>query len=146
VLLGQYEEALETFQTGIDRFKRHALFHYSKGVAYRHLQRNDDAMGEYRQAVQESPVLYKAKYNLGVLLLERYRFREAARHFHAALDVRPRYLKAHVNLAILYDKVGERDRALHHYQKYFETGGHDPLVIARASKLGLDVSRWAPQA
>lgn len=53
--------------------------------------------------------------NLGYVLREKGKNREAEDHFRQAIDIQPNYMEAHVNLAISLDKKGEFNDAVSHY-------------------------------
>ena len=51
---------------------------------------------------------------------ERGEDESALRHYRIVLRVDPQYADAHVNLALLYEKLGLRSRARDHWRRYLQ--------------------------
>jgi tetratricopeptide (TPR) repeat protein len=59
-----------------------------------------------------------AAYNLGVVLEDLHRPREAIQAYARALAADPNLAEAHYNLARLYEKEGDRQAAIRHFNGY----------------------------
>ncbi|HEX7045288.1 MAG TPA: tetratricopeptide repeat protein, partial [Burkholderiales bacterium] len=57
-------------------------------------------------------------YNLGVLLADMERPREAVEAYEAALRLDPRMPDGHYNLALLYEALAQHKQALRHMAQY----------------------------
>ncbi|HTS21277.1 MAG TPA: tetratricopeptide repeat protein [Casimicrobiaceae bacterium] len=57
-------------------------------------------------------------YNLGVLLEDMKRPREALKAYEAALALDPRFADGHYNVALLYEALGRRNEAIRHMARY----------------------------
>jgi tetratricopeptide (TPR) repeat protein len=59
-----------------------------------------------------------AAYNLGVVLEDQQRYRDAIQAYARALAADPNLAEAHFNLARLYEKVGDQRAAIRHFNGY----------------------------
>jgi len=80
----------------------------------------DDALDAYAEAVAADPYHADAHVNLGRLLHQRKRFREAEAHYVAALVARPTDVTASFNLAVVLDDLGRTDEAIARYRETLE--------------------------
>ena len=62
-------------------------------------------------------------FNLGVLLEDMQRRKEAVQAYEGALRVDPRLADSHYNLALLYERLGKPREALRHMSLYRRLGG-----------------------
>lgn len=85
----------------------------------------DAALGAYTEAVAADPYHADAHVNLGRLLHQRGRLREAEAHYVAALVARPTDATATFNLAVVLEDLGRVDDALARYRETLEL---DPSV------------------
>lgn len=98
---------------------------FARGVA----QEQDDAadaLASYTEAVAVNPLHADAHVNLGRLLHQRGKLKEAEAHYAAALVARPEDVTAHFNLAVVTDDQGRIDDAIARYQDTLEL---DPSCV-----------------
>ena len=72
----------------------------------------------YRQATEADPEYPLAFFDLGNVLDEMQRLDEAIVAYTQAITLLPQYADAHYNLALAYERTGERRRALRHWMTY----------------------------
>lgn len=72
----------------------------------------------YRRATQADPSYVLAFFDLGNVLDELQRPDESIEAYSRAIALSPGYADAHYNLALAYERKGERRRALAHWQVY----------------------------
>lgn len=77
------------------------------------------AEAEYRRVLERREHAVAA-YNLGVVLEDMSRVRDAIRAYARALTADPGLAEAHYNLARLYEKQGDRTAAIRHFNGYRE--------------------------
>ena len=65
-------------------------------------------------------------FNLGVLLEDMQRRREALQAYQGALRIDPRLADAHYNLALLLDKTGKPREAIQHMAQYRKLSARRP--------------------
>ncbi len=110
------------------------------GVFLHDQGRDDEAIVQYRRALEIAPRYVDAYNNLGIALRACGSLDEAQAHFRRALELKPDSVDAHVNLGNYLMDCGRTAEALEHYYKaaYFQPGdvwAH--LHLARAlDKLG----------
>ena len=103
--------AQDLYRQAIARDDRHADAHINLG---RLLQRDglaDEAERCYRKALEREPEHALAWFNLGTILEDTNRGEEAIASYLKSSDTLP---DAHYNLARLYEKRGDRARAIVH--------------------------------
>lgn len=66
-------------------------------------------------------------YNLGTIFLNNKQYKEAITEYERVLELRPSDPDTHYNLGVLYDDyLKDREKALHHYQKYLAINPRSP--------------------
>src|SRR3990167_6536195 len=74
--------------------------------------------------------------DLGVLLEGQGRLEEATQAYQKALSLNPNYLEAHANLAMLYERTGEKEKAIYHWLKRYQLGDpYDPWTARAEERL-----------
>jgi tetratricopeptide (TPR) repeat protein len=88
-------------------------------------QRGDLQIAEacFRHVLNARPNYADVRNRLGVVLTAQGRDEEAIDQFIAAIRINPRYVEAHINLAIAYYELGYTEQAKAHYQQVLE---YDP--------------------
>jgi len=71
----------------------------------------------YRTTLAQNPSSWMVHNNLAIILIDQNRLKEAAEHAKAALDLRPDYPKALMNLGNISLKQGQPDYAIACYRK-----------------------------
>ncbi len=132
---GEVDEARILFETLRDEYPEVSVFYLNLGVAYKRLERFEEAIQAYRQAISISDRnpndgYAEAHYNLGILLREQGDFKGAEAVYLRAIDLAPAFQDAHFNLAVLYDLyLNEPAKAVRHYQAHMAlTTGVDEEV------------------
>jgi len=112
----------------LDKCPDGAAGHFVRGLRFERSNDPEQAMDEYRQAVEDDPSLNQAHGNLGLLLLKRGSDNEAASELSRALAGKPdpRY---HRGLAILLGK-GKDALLLYHATEALKGNPDDPVVHA----------------
>lgn len=84
-------------------------------------------------------------YNeLGVNAYQRGDFQSAESYWYRVLDIEPNHVKAHRNLGDLYDRLGDRDRALQAWRRSKvsgRVGGENPAAPGRDTSLQARLER-----
>ena len=91
--------------------------HNNLGIAYDKRGLLDDAMAEYRKALDINPIHVDAHNNLGVAYDKIGLLDEAMAEYRKALNINPNYVDAHNNLGAAYYKKGLLDEAMAEYRK-----------------------------
>jgi tetratricopeptide (TPR) repeat protein len=88
------------------------------GTIHFHLRQFVRAEELYRKATQKDPGYVLAFFDLGNVLDELERPDESIAAYQRAVELAPRYADAHYNLALAFERKGERRSALQHWQAY----------------------------
>ena len=83
-----------------------------RGVTRVHLQRRDEALADFRAALELVPRFPPALSNIGNLLLEDGRVEEAVAQFEEAIAADPEYPVAYVNLGAALKRLGRFEESV----------------------------------
>jgi Flp pilus assembly protein TadD len=62
------------------------------------MDRLNEALGHYRQALRINPRFAEVHNNLGIIMIRKEKLEEAVAHFREALRIKPGYVDVHNNL------------------------------------------------
>ena len=115
---GRLDEAVATYEEILKKNPQHAPSAINLGTIHYH--RNDFVRAEtlYRSATVADPNYALAFFDLGNVLDELRRMPEAIEAYQAAIRLAPKYADAHYNLALAYERQGDRRKALGHWIAY----------------------------
>ncbi len=85
------------------------------GVAQKLQNKTDEAVLNFRKALQLDPDFASAHDNLGIVLDDQGKTDEAIEHFRRAIEINPKFVKAHNNLGVALLKQGKTDEAVEHF-------------------------------
>ncbi|MDD5438734.1 MAG: tetratricopeptide repeat protein [Candidatus Omnitrophica bacterium] len=88
----------------------------------------DDAIREYRNAIESDPRYPSPYYNLGILYLEQGKFPDAINNFNEAVRLNPSFGKAYAKLGIAYANTGDPGKARASWQRSLEIDPEQPEV------------------
>ena len=127
---GQYDEALEQYRIALSIIDD-AQVHYNRGLTYQLQDKLDDAITDYRKALELQPVYPLAHINLGQLDYFRGRTEDARKQFEAAAKEAPQLAMPFYNLGVLEGERKNFEAAAGFYRQALE---RDPaLSDARAN-------------
>ncbi len=127
--MGRYEEANEIFAKAaqvinaepvpIDPYIQGKLAneHGLLGDQYYDLSRFDEALDEYRKALNLRPTFVDIITKIGITLREKGQFDEAIRVFMRAKELNPNYTHALIHLGVTYYMKGFIDLAMDEWSK-----------------------------
>ena len=125
------------------------IAHGSLGRAYQDLGRLEEAIREYKKAIEIFSHDYKAYYNLGVIYDRQGALKEAVANYKRTIVINPAFINAHFNLGNIYHNQGLLDEAIHQYRKVteldaadFEARNNLGVVYARQGKLDKAIAQW----
>jgi len=95
----------------------------------------------WSETLVHNPRAFLAHNNLGIALLGQGEQEAAARHFRAALEIKPDYGKAHGNLALVLGQAGRAEEALAHYRLAHESDPDSPVVLCNLGTACLETGR-----
>ncbi len=117
--IGLYEEII-----GIDGSYAPAFINL--GTLHFHLHEFERAEELYRHATEADPTYVLAFFDLGNVLDELDRPDESIAAYTRAVALSPKYADVHYNLALAYERKGQRRAALRHWEAYIRLDGQGP--------------------
>jgi tetratricopeptide (TPR) repeat protein len=138
----RYPEAAEQFQRAIDRDPSNPDGYYNLAAAYHrmgllsgHAADLTQAERYYHLCLDRDPDHRECYRGLGVLLVEQNRSEEAFRILQGWADQRPNAPDPKIELARLYEEVGDRDRAKQHLADALQVDAANSRALAALGRL-----------
>jgi tetratricopeptide (TPR) repeat protein len=100
----------------VDNLPQEPRAHLKYGVALEGIGRTNDAIGQYRFAVEHDPNSAEAHFNLAGALLEDAKVEEAAAHFEQALRTEPGSADYRADYGYALERLGRNDEARAQYE------------------------------
>jgi protein O-mannosyl-transferase len=110
-----------------------SIAHNGLGLAFLAKDKNEEAIAQYRKALEINPIYPKAWDGLGIALIATGKTEEAIVQFHKALKINPDFAEAWNNLGVALFKKGEHEEAIAKYRKALEL---DPDYVKARYNLG----------
>jgi tetratricopeptide (TPR) repeat protein len=104
------------------------------GVAQKLQNKTDEAVLNFRKALQLDPDFDSAHDNLGIILDDQGKTEEAIGHFRRAIEINPKFVKAHNNLGVALIKQDQPNEAVEHFLQALQI---QPDFALSYSNLGL---------
>lgn len=111
-------QAMAIYQSILAMRPEHAQALINLGTIHYNLREYAEAERMYRSATSADPEYALAFFDLGNVLDEMQRLDEATAAYQKAVSLVPQYADAHYNLALSYERQGQRRRALRHWLTY----------------------------
>ncbi|MEJ2730665.1 MAG: tetratricopeptide repeat protein [Deltaproteobacteria bacterium] len=118
----------------VEKSPHNPIVHGGLGLAYQKHGLLDEAIREFKRAIELGPNMAKNHYNLGRAYEEKGLFEKAADAYKKAVELNPAYTDAYFNLANLYMRLQSRQGAIRAYRKVIEL---DPADIEAYNNLGV---------
>ncbi len=111
--VGEIDPALATAQ----RRRQEALDHYQKATRLAQDDQSDQALSEYRRALELDDQLYAAWNNMGQLLMARGNYADAVGAYQIAAGIEPTDPRPEYNIGLAYQQVGWAQDAYDHFER-----------------------------
>jgi tetratricopeptide (TPR) repeat protein len=108
---------------------RNSVAHNNLGYAFDAKGQLEEAIPQFRQALEINPDYATAHNNLGVDLVQQGKFGEAMAHFKLALATAPGYADAHCNLGNILLQQGDLDNAIAQYRSALQFAPDHPQAL-----------------
>lgn len=109
----QLDEALKEFEKAAEMSPKTAVAHYWVGMTYFYKKEPERAMAKFKKVLDLEPENYHALAMIGkILSFDENKLDEAIIYLKKALSISPEYADAHFDLARVYAKKGDMNRAL----------------------------------
>ena len=136
--LGYWQNSETLFRHALSVTKRNYLAHHNLGTAFIAEDRLDEAVSQYKKALDIWPAYPDTHNNLGVVFARQGLFEKAISHYKSALRANPKHILAHQNIAIALAERGHLEDAVSHYSKALHI---DPDSGANHNAMGVALAR-----
>lgn len=99
------------------RQRAEAREHYTLATKLAADGKEDEALAEYRKALELDDKLYAAWNNMGQLLMGQKNYADAVAAFQIAANIEPSDPRPHYNIGLAYQRVGWAQDAYHSYEQ-----------------------------
>lgn len=120
LLSEQLPECQKVLQELLAVEPRHSMALKLRGDAFYLAGKDREAEQSLRLAIESDPSNEEAHYALGRVLYQQSRADQARAEFARVLDLNPKSYRAHDNLALCYEGLGQDALAMKHYLKALE--------------------------
>jgi tetratricopeptide (TPR) repeat protein len=111
-----------------------AKWHYDAGIAAAAEGRIEEAIAEYRRALEAIPDYTEARNNLGAILVRAGRWKEAVAEYQEVLRLRPDQAEMHSNLGDVLSRLGRDEEAIASFREALRL---DPECVQAHNNLGI---------
>jgi tetratricopeptide (TPR) repeat protein len=111
-----WSEEVTLWEDVVKKSPHKARPHYNLGAAYQEQGRLDDAVKEYKMAINLEPDFVKAHHNMGLAYERQGRLDDSIKEYQTAIKLKPDYPIIHSNLGVAYQKQGRLDDAIKEFQ------------------------------
>jgi hypothetical protein len=132
---GEKHRAIALYEEILKIDPMYAAAYINLGTINFHLRQYARAEELYRRATVVDPAYVLAFFDLGNVLDELQRPDESIAAYRQAVALSPRYADAHYNLALAYERKGERRQALRHWQAYIKLDNCGPWADHARSQI-----------
>ncbi len=123
--------------------------HYSLGIALLNKGKKEQAVAQFRKALEIKPDFVMARSNLGLALDQKGEVDEAIAQYRQALEIKPDDAVAHNNLGMALAKKGRLDEAIASYRqamkinpRYADAYGNLGLALAQKGEIRETIDAW----
>jgi tetratricopeptide (TPR) repeat protein len=134
---GLYTEAIESHGLAVSLQSSEADYHYNFGLTLMAVERFDDALAEFEEAIRNQFDHAAAYLNRGVALQRLNRHEEALKMYDAAIRIDSGYVEAYDNRGIALNQLGRHLDAVNSYDRAIELRPTSPLLW---NKRGISLS------
>ncbi|HET6325932.1 MAG TPA: tetratricopeptide repeat protein [Planctomycetaceae bacterium] len=143
VQVGHWRDSTALYQHMLVATDGNYMAHYLLGNEYLKQNRLNDALGQFREAVQIEPRSGRAHYYLGVALQTDRHLDEAAREYQVSLSLNERFHLAHLNLgAILLSRRQYAD-AKREFERAAQLENDDGRAVANLAAVAMEVGDYS---
>ena len=131
-------EAMNSLKNAIMLDRNNLNAQLQLAIAHEFIEEYDMAILIYQTIIENDPSFISAYNHLAAIYMNFEEFKSAGLVFSQLLKVHPDYHKAHLGLAICFDKMGQKQRAVHYYKSYMEKkphSAHNIKIKHRITKL-----------
>jgi Flp pilus assembly protein TadD len=143
IQVGYWRNSASLYQHMLVATDENYMAHYLLGNEFLKRHRLDDALEQFRQAVQIEPRSGRAHYYLGVALQTIRRSDEAASEYQTSLKLNERFFLAHLNLGAIFLSRRQYADARREFERAAELENDDGRAVANLAAVALEVGDYS---
>lgn len=124
LMTGRFCEAIKCFHHTISLDRNNLNAQLQLAVAHEFIEEIDMAILIYHTIIENNPEFLTAYNHLSALYMNIGEFKAAGTVFAQILKVNPDFHKAYLGLAICFDKMSNKTRAMHYYKAFLSKKPH----------------------
>jgi len=136
--MGKTAEAEEELKKAIDLNPTALNYRYELGVLYLNQKKKDKAAEVFRYIVEKNPDDALSWFQLGLIEKERKNYEEAEVAFKNVLRISETYGNVHRELGEIYEKLGEKNKAIEEYRQALKFLPDDKKSKEALKRLGAE--------
>ncbi len=113
---GHWRDSLSLYIHTLTVAPNNYLIRTNLGAEYVQERRYDEALAQFRLALEDNPNFPVTYNNLGFLMVKLHRYEEAGNYFAQAVSLWPTYASAHKNHGLILEMYGRIEEALAEYE------------------------------
>lgn len=125
---GRRDEGIELLKRSLKISPRNAQAWNSLGNLLWHTSERQATEFAYRHAANLKTDFFEAWYNLGRFLHRHHRHAQALEAFERAIQLQPRFARAHEFIAVLHQRMGHPDLAAESFRRWHELDPDNPIA------------------
>jgi protein O-GlcNAc transferase len=138
--LHDYEQAKKSYLTALALNPRDFNTRYNLGELYcSALGDMENGLHEYKIALKQNPGHVEANFKVGLICLHNNMFKEAIRYFEAARANGPENVRVLMQLAVAYEKLGDKAAALQAYKAIIVIDALNSIALQKIRYLAGDL-------
>ena len=111
--IGEYDKAMADFNQSIEIDHKNFIAYNNRGLTYLMQGQFESALNDFKKAISKQPSDYPDLYNnAGYVYLQQGKINRAIKYFNKSISIRDSFLAANLNLALVYFKTGEPEKAI----------------------------------
>jgi tetratricopeptide (TPR) repeat protein len=127
----RYADARPNLAKALELSSNDARALYYRALVERNEGKLDLAIADFEEMMRQYPLSRDAHRELGFTLYQQHKYADALKQYEALQEIAPDDLAAHYNLAILYRRMGEKDKATREAASFADQKD-DPLATTYA--------------
>jgi tetratricopeptide (TPR) repeat protein len=140
---GQLDAAEAAFRDVLTNGGGRAFVHHNLGLVLRERGKVAEALAEFRRAATQDPAFGPARLLAGASLLALGRPGDAIPELERAVDLMPREVLAHLQLADAYERMNDIPRLVDTYRVIVALAPGDAEYAYRLGRAYLKLSKWS---
>ena len=126
---GQYELALNDYNTAINLKPEFSDAYNNRGNIYFSINQDENALADYRKVMELNPSDEKAYGNTGAIYARQRKFQESLQMLDRAIGINAGYMDAYLNRGVVHAELGNSDQAIQDFTSNIRLGNVNNAMV-----------------